>query len=122
MADELSRAQDSIQEATGSRPRLFRAPFGARWFGLRAAQRQLGLLGVMWSVIGRDWKLPADQVVTRLLHGTRNGAIFCLHDGRELQPRPDVGVTLRAVERILPVLIDTGYHFERVSDILCSKI
>ncbi|HLJ49666.1 MAG TPA: polysaccharide deacetylase family protein [Bryobacteraceae bacterium] len=122
MADELSRAQESIAKATSARPRLFRAPFGARWFGLGSAQKQLGLLGVMWTVIGVDWKRPADRVVTRLLHGAHNGAIFCLHDGRELQVRPDIGVTLRAVEQILPVIIDTGYHFERVSDIICSKI
>ncbi len=40
---ELAAAQEAIEHATGVRPRYFRAPYGARWFGLRAAQQRLGL-------------------------------------------------------------------------------
>lgn len=117
--DELRQAQETIEQATGLCPRLFRAPYGVRWFGLREAQRRLDLLGVMWTAIGVDWKLTHDRVSALLGRSACNGAIFCLHDGRILQPQPDIRVTLRAVERLLPVLIDEGYHFERVSDILC---
>jgi peptidoglycan/xylan/chitin deacetylase (PgdA/CDA1 family) len=100
-------------------PRLFRAPYGARWFGLRDAQRKLGLMGVMWTTIALDWKWPAQRVARRLLGGAANGAIFCLHDGQRLLPRPDVGVTLGAVREVLPKLIESGFHFERVTEILC---
>ena len=120
--DELSRAQDSIAEATGVRPRLFRAPYGVRWFGLREAQRRLGLLGVMWTTIGVDWKRNAEAVAGLLERKAANGAIFCLHDGRVFEAHPDVRAMLRAVEQLLPALIDKGYHFERVSDILCPTI
>jgi|SRR5579872_3957250 len=122
MLDEIARAQESIEVAAGIRPRLFRAPYGVRWFGLAEAQRCFNLLGVMWTTIGVDWKWPSDRVAAALEKGARNGAIFCLHDGRTVRPNPDVGVMLRAVERVLPVLIDRGYHFERVSDILCPTI
>ena len=40
---ELTAAQEAIEHATGVRPRYFRAPYGVRWFGLRAAQQRLGL-------------------------------------------------------------------------------
>lgn len=120
--DELARAQESIEAAAGATPILFRAPFGVRWFGLREAQRQFGLLGVMWTTIGVDWKLSCDEVLSRLQAGIRNGAIFCLHDGRELRRQPDITATLRAVERIVPFLINNGYHFERVSEIICPRI
>jgi len=119
MRRELARAQAAIEEATGVRPRFFRAPYGVRWFGLRAVQRQLDLLGVMWTSIGVDWKLPSDRIVTRLLRGAGNGAIFCLHDGRLLQPRPDIRPTLDAARLVVPALIDRGFHFEKISDILC---
>ena len=76
-------------------------------------------MGVMWTTIGVDWKLPVDEVVTRLLRGARNGAIFCLHDGRSIEARPDVRVTLEAVRQTIPKLIDRGFHFETVSRILC---
>ena len=119
--DELSRAQEAIFEASGTRPTLFRAPYGVRWFGLRAAQRRLGLLGVMWTAIGKDWKLPAAAVTARLAAAARNGAIFCLHDGRGTHPKPDVGASIEAVRQLIPALQDRGYHFETVSEILCPK-
>jgi peptidoglycan/xylan/chitin deacetylase (PgdA/CDA1 family) len=115
----LERAQLSIVEATGFRPRFFRAPFGARWFGLREAQRRLNLQGAMWTVIGLDWKLPADAIAHRISNGVRNGAILCLHDGRDLEAAPDIRETVRALRRILPDLLDRGYRFVTISDLLC---
>src|SRR5258708_27078063 len=35
---ELALAQESIRKTTGVVPRLFRAPYGVRWFGLKTAQ------------------------------------------------------------------------------------
>jgi peptidoglycan-N-acetylglucosamine deacetylase len=116
---ELSAAQEAIEHATGVRPRYFRAPYGARWFGLRAAQQRLGLTGVMWSTIALDWKRQTPAVVSRLLHGAARGAILCLHDGRVLEHRPDIGVTIQAVRELLPKLMERGFHFEKVTDILC---
>ncbi len=116
---ELATAQDIIAETTGSRPSLFRAPFGVRWFGLRDAQQRLGLTGVMWSTLALDWKWPRERVLRRLLQGASNGAIFCLHDGRQLQTRPNVSVMLETVRELLPELMKRGFHFERVSNILC---
>ena len=117
--EQLAKAQQAIREATGVEPRYFRAPFGIRWFGLRQAQRSLGLTGVMWSTIGVDWKWPEAAIVTHLVQGARNGAIFCLHDGRELTPDPDIRVTLGAVRRLVPMLTGRGFQFEKVSEILC---
>jgi peptidoglycan/xylan/chitin deacetylase (PgdA/CDA1 family) len=116
---ELAAAQESIQRATGQRPRYFRAPYGVRWFGLRQAQQRLGLAGVMWSSIALDWKRQKPSVVSRLIEGAAPGAILCLHDGRVLQHRPDIGVTLRAVRELLPKLMEQGFRFEKVTDILC---
>jgi len=116
---ELARAQETIEQTTGLRPRLFRAPYGARWFGLRQAQQRLGLLGVMWTTLALDWKWPEPRVIQRLLNGSRNGAIFCLHDGRRLESKPDVRTTLGALRAVLPKLMEQGFHFEKVTDILC---
>ena len=117
--DELRRAQESIERTTGVSPVLFRAPFGVRWPGMREAQRRLHLMGVMWTVIGRDWKLDSRAIVRRVLPEIENGAIICLHDGRELQVRPDVEPTLDAVRRLLPILKAEGYRFETVSQLIC---
>jgi peptidoglycan/xylan/chitin deacetylase (PgdA/CDA1 family) len=116
---EMAAAQAIIEQITGTRPRWFRAPYGVRWFGLAEAQRRLGLTGVTWTSLALDWKLPSDRVVSRLLRGASNGSILCLHDGRALQSRPDIRVTLEAVRELLPKLMEQGFHFERVTDILC---
>ena len=116
---ELSLAQQTIETHTGAVPEWFRAPFGARWFGLRRAQRRLNLTGVMWTVIGYDWKLNAEGIFQQLTRRVSNGAILCLHDGRELSAKPDIGATVEAVRRLVPVLLDRGYTFETLGHLLC---
>lgn len=119
---DLLRAQRVIERHTGALPAWFRAPFGCRWFGLAGAERSLGLRGVTWTAIGYDWKLAAEGVVGKLATGARNGAILCLHDGRELRARPDIGVTVESVRRLVPMLLDQGYQFETLSRLICPTI
>ena len=116
---ELRLTQQTIEEHTGVRPLWFRAPYGVRWFGIGPVQRRLKLTGVMWTVIGYDWKLKADAVVRRVAGGVSNGAVLCLHDGRELRAKPDIGATLDAVQRLVPLLLDQGYKFETVGRLIC---
>ena len=116
---ELRAAQDTIEERTGARPRWFRAPYGVRWFGIGAAQRRLGLTGVMWTVIGYDWNLGADAIVKRVAGAVSNGAIVCLHDARELQEKPEIGEGVKAVRRLVPMLLDQGYTFETIGRLIC---
>jgi peptidoglycan-N-acetylglucosamine deacetylase len=119
MEQELRLTQDVIEEHTGKRPLWFRAPYGVRWVGLGPVQRRLRLVGVMWTVIGYDWKQKAGAVVKRVTGGVSNGAIVCLHDGRELRAKPDIGVTLGAVRRLVPMLLDQGYKFETIGRLIC---
>jgi peptidoglycan-N-acetylglucosamine deacetylase len=118
---DLERAQNTISTATGFTPVLMRAPFGVRWFGLSQAQRRLGLLGVMWSAIGYDWKATAECVTATISQSIANGAIVCLHDGRELRQRPDIGITIEAVRALVPMLRDRGFEFNTVSQLICPK-
>ena len=117
--DDFARAQGTFEETLALTPTLMRAPFGVRWFGFSRMQQRLGLLGVMWTVIGLDWKMSADAICSRVLRGVCNGAIICLHDGRGCSVKPDVRQSLEAVRRILPALRERGYSFETVSQILC---
>jgi peptidoglycan-N-acetylglucosamine deacetylase len=115
---EMALAQDAIYQATEVTPKLFRAPYGVRWPGLRTAQHRLQLTGVMWTAIGCDWKWPASKVSELILSRAENGAIFCLHDGRGLTVSPNIESTLGAVEKALPILKDRGFTFETVSQLL----
>jgi peptidoglycan-N-acetylglucosamine deacetylase len=117
--DDFTRAQHAIAEAAGEAPVLMRPPFGVRWFGFREVQEKLGLLSVMWSVMGLDWKLAAPATAARVLAQAADGAIICLHDGRGTLRHPDTSPTIEAVRRIVPALLEKGYHFETVSQLLC---
>ncbi len=121
IAGEFRRAQHTIAALAGVRPALLRAPYGVRWFGFREMQEELGLVGVMWTSIGCDWKLAAPAIAARILSQASNGGILCLHDGRGTQPDPDCSQTVEAVRRIVPELLGRGYRFETVSSILCPK-
>ena len=119
IGEEFLRAQEAIARAASRRPSLMRPPYGVRWFGFREMQRKLNLKCVMWTVIGRDWKLSAPEIETRVVSGVQDGAIVCLHDGRGTLEEPDAKQTVEAVRRILPALLAKGYHFETVSQLVC---
>jgi peptidoglycan-N-acetylglucosamine deacetylase len=115
---EFTEAQKVITFETGITPMVLRPPYGHRWLGMRDTQRKLALLGVMWTVIGFDWRWPADRVARHILSHAEPGGILCLHDGRGVDPKPDISATLKALRQIIPVLKDRGFYFETVSDLM----
>jgi len=115
--DEFALAQAIIQAEAKVEPKLLRAPYGLRWYGIGQTQRTLGLHGVMWTVIGHDWEWPADRVFDSVSRKASPGGIVCLHDGREIWPNPNIEATVEAVKRLVPWLKDKGYRFETVSEI-----
>jgi peptidoglycan/xylan/chitin deacetylase (PgdA/CDA1 family) len=121
IAAEVECAQRTLARVHGEPPKFFRPTYGVRWFGLREVQHRCGLLGVMWTALGLDWKRAGSSVARRLLAAARPGAIFCLHDGREAAIQPDIGATLEAVNALLPALAARGYRFETLSEILCPN-
>ena len=118
---EVSAAQVTAATVCSQTPRWFRAPYGVRWPGLASALQAESLVNVMWTVIGLDWKREANQIATRVLERVGNGGIICLHDGRGMQHHPGISSTMEAVRRIIPQLLDRGYAFETVTQILCPK-
>ena len=117
--DEFTRAQDTIGEHLQVTPAYCRAPYGIRWPGFRAMQRDLSLTGMMWTVIGHDWRLPADQIVRRVMPYAQNGSIICLHDGRGLRTQPENSAMLAALDTLMPALLERGFRFETVTEIMC---
>lgn len=116
--NEFSRTQDIIAAEIGLRAKLMRLPYGLGWFGVPLAQHRLGLLGVMWTVIGHDWEWNAERIASFVLQKAAPGGIVCLHDGRDIQAAPNVTPMLDAVRQIVPILKDRGYTFETVTELL----
>ena len=114
--EEVVRAQDAIEDATGVSPALFRPPFGIRAPGLRPVLEDLGLLSVHWTVIGNDWKWPANRIAARVLEGASPGGVLCLHDGHGARPVADRQETLDALGQTLPILLHRGYEIVTAGD------
>lgn len=114
IAWEITRAQQIIEQATGCRPRLFRPPYGVRWFGLFPILAANGLRTVMWSVSGADWAVPARQIAGRVIGGTSPGSIVLLHDGVPPLENGDRMATVEALRQIIPAL-SARYRFVMAS-------
>ena len=71
------------------------------------------------ETIGQDWRWPAQRISRLLINQAANGAIMCLHDGRDVKRTPDIRATIDAVEFVIPALKERGFQFETVSEILC---
>ena len=78
---ELVRAQDTLAQITGQRPRLFRAPAGLRNLFLGPVLHELELQLVSWTRRGFDTarRDPA-AVLARLTNALAAGDILLLHD------------------------------------------
>ncbi len=118
IGQEIAATQKAIQAAAGSEPRLFRAPYGLRWFGLRAALLEHNLTGVMWTVIGYDWEWEAAEIAAHVLAHASPGGIICLHDGNRTAATVDRRNTILALRQIIPRLYQQGYSFATVGDMI----
>lgn len=80
---ELSETQEAIFRASGTRPTVFRPPYGAYDAHVLASAGQLGLTTVIWSADPNDWRDPqpsVDLITSRILSSVENGTICLFHD------------------------------------------
>ncbi|MFI5347926.1 MAG: polysaccharide deacetylase family protein [Elusimicrobiota bacterium] len=113
IADEIDQTQDVLQRITGRRPRLFRPPFGVRWFSLWPLLQSRGLTMVLWSMRGYDAGSPASAIAEKTLSQLQPGGIILLHDGFETHKPAEVdrSGTVRALPAIIQGIRRAGYSF-----------
>jgi peptidoglycan-N-acetylglucosamine deacetylase len=105
MRAEISRAQDSILEVTGTVPRFFRAPAGLRNPFLDPVLNRLQLRLASWTRRGFDTvTADADAVYRRLANPVQGGDILLLHDGNAARSRGGQAVILEVLPRLLDIL------------------
>jgi peptidoglycan-N-acetylglucosamine deacetylase len=80
--EQLFDQMAQIEVLGGTRPRLFRPPYGSFNTTTFREMRHLHLLMVLWSVDTGDYTLPGVATIAqRALAGARPGAIVLMHDG-----------------------------------------
>jgi peptidoglycan/xylan/chitin deacetylase (PgdA/CDA1 family) len=117
IADEIQQCQESLEAVHGESPRLFRPPYGARWFGMYPALNRLGLRSVMWSVSSRDWKETSEAIALRVITATRPGGVVLMHDGDTTIGGDRRQGTARALPAILASLRARGLRAVTVSEL-----
>jgi len=101
---DLIRAAELIANVTGTRPRLFRPPYGVLTGPALLTARELGLIPVLWGTWGREWTPGASpqSVLQTLLTGLDGGVTVLLHDSGCSSPPGAWQAGLGA----LPLLLD----------------
>lgn len=111
---DLERNGQMIERLTGTRPVLFRPPFGEYNDLLVKVAQEMGLYPVQWSIDSLDWKdLSADAMVQRVLSGLGPGEIVLFHNAGRHTPE--------AIERLIPEIQRRGYRIVPVSEIIYKR-
>jgi peptidoglycan-N-acetylglucosamine deacetylase len=112
---EIAGTQDLIEEVTGIRPRLFRAPYGSVSAAVREALLEEDLELVGWAVDPRDWeRTRTPDVITKfILDNAADGDIILLHD-----------IHSRSIASVIPVihgLKARGFEFTTAGDLIAQR-
>ncbi len=111
---ELEKTEKVLWDLERYCPRLFRPPGGVYSDEIASAADQLGYCSILWTVDTKDWKgLPTETIANTILHSVKPGAIILCHDyvfGESHTPD--------ALRIALPKLLDEGYRFVTVTELL----
>lgn len=115
---QISSTAAAIQKASGFRPCLFRAPYGAVSSALFSTARGLGFTTIQWDVDPQDWATPGtDAIYSRIMSQVQPGSIILMHEGGG--PRDQ---TLAALPRVIDSLRARGYSFVTVGQLIGSQL
>ena len=119
LAVQLDRTDEALAAVAGEQGRrLFRPPYGSRSPNIVSwlAREDAGTV-VLWDVDAYDWALPGADVIARTVLGhARPGSIALMHDGGG-----DRSQTAEALPAIIEGLLDGGYRFARVDDLIGGR-
>ena len=109
-AEDLQACNRVLEQITGKKPALFRAPYGAYSPELLSAARGEGMLSIQWDIDSLDWKnLPPEQICDRIVEQIRPGSIVRFQSSALNTPT--------ALESLLEILQDEEYVFVTVSEL-----
>ncbi len=111
LQSQLSRTSNIIANITGISPVIMRPPGG---YGNQTVYQEAGRQGmatIYWHIDPADWKYRDSQYVYNyLLNYSSGGSIILLHDIHK--------TTVDGFIRALPVLIERGFTFVTVSELV----
>ena len=111
---EVNTCADKIKAVTGTRPTLFRCPYGEYNDTVVSTINGLGMHVIQWDVDSLDWKgLSGDEITSRVLTRVQPGSIVLFHNAAEHTPE--------ALPDILNYLLGEGYEIVPISKLLLTN-
>lgn len=104
LREDLRRAEATIADTLGVRPRVYRPPYGVLNAAALRLARVHGWETVLWTRWGRDWRRRATptSITTEVTRDLRGGEILLLHDA----DRYSAAGSWRATVIALPAIVD----------------
>ena len=112
--NEIKKTDGIIKSITGEEPVLFRPPEGATSKIVLNCAERFSYPVILWSIDTKDWeRKDAGKIADSVLSGIKPGAIILMPEfvGTNSQ-------TPQALRKILPALLEQGYEFVTVSELL----
>jgi len=107
---EIAATNQSIKDATGSEPVLFRPPFGLIDHRAAAYLKERKMKIVYWGAVSEDWQgIGEKRVISRTMERLGHGASIVLHEGRSIAKQ-----TLSATREIIKRSKSKGFRFEDI--------
>lgn len=111
--ENINACSDKIEAITGTRPTLFRAPYGEYDDHVIEAVNSIEINTIQWDVDSLDWKdLSAEEITKRVTEKVANGSIVLFHNAAKNTPE--------ALPGIIESLIADGFSIVPVSEILLT--
>ncbi len=108
---EISQTDTTIAQVTGSKPKLFRPPFGVTTPHLAEALKQSGHMVIGWNIRSYDTVLKNPNVIlNRITKNVKPGAVILLHDNHD---RIEF-----VLEQLLQFLKKQGYTMVTINEVL----
>ncbi|MBO5927309.1 MAG: polysaccharide deacetylase family protein [Clostridia bacterium] len=112
--NELFTSKGVIENITGKKVELFRAPFGEYSNKVISVANSLELYTIQWDVDSLDWKdLSATEITERVVKRVKNGSIVLFHNqGKH---------TAEALPNIIKTLKEKGYKFLPIGELIYKE-
>lgn len=112
--NEIIKAEKIIYEATGYKTKLLRPPEGMIGSAVKEASMDLDYKVILWDIDTRDWAhTDPERIAAHVVNKIQSGDIILMHDyiGKN-------SPTAAALRLFIPKLLDMGYNFVVVSELI----